>query len=561
MDTRRRSGQENINMDYLHDEKHYINLYDLFTIKACLDVVKFWQDLYKKKDTDKKLKEISPEEVEKGFNYYFGWELRVKKGERYRRKAETIKEWIDRDRVKQDKLDSTSPPGNIICPLCKVEMSSGDFKHLEDFDEYKPLRVLFFFECPKCKKRKGIFDNGEERVSEPDLCPKCGKEVKVTFKETGEVATTTTKCTSCKYKNVDIYDWGKRRLEREAEEKKDKELIEKYREEFCLSDKDGQEYIELIEAMEVANVVREEEMQKYDSPIYQRSLQLKKTTIVDLEKLLTESLVKSKYIKLSFGKPEIGQYVIVPFTVQDSDSSRRDRISVSDLEKLIKDVLEDTNWRLLSNSIMYRLGYLEGQLKGYEQEEDMLKLAGKKEETKPKPKIEDAKRQKYASNNLVQLAKLVGEQEGIENMRKRRLAKEPDGFFLEVSEGPYTCGICGESHYGNEMWWNLDGLRCVDCWRNIKEGVIPSLKHRYDDDSNWFQDWQIRSDYGVHSSTVRKLCREGLLHGRELKRKDGTIYYTVYLKNENQEFLKKYPKIDSKTKMTISDKDGKPVEL
>lgn len=529
-------------MDYLKDEKYYVDLHDLFTIKGCLRIVEFWQDLYKKKDTDEKLKEIPPDEVEKGFNYYSGWELRVKKGERYRRKAETIKEWIDRDKIKQDKLDNTFPPDNIICPDCRIEMSAGDFKDLEDFDEAKPLRVLFFFECPKCKKRKGIFNNGEERVSEPDLCPKCGKEAKVTFKKAGEVVTTTSKCTSCKYKNVDVDDWGKRKTEREAEEKKDKELLEKYRGEFCLSDKDGQEYIELVEAMEVANVVREEEMQKYDNPIYQRSLQLKKTTIVDLEKLLTESLGIAKYTKLSFDKPEIGQFVIVPFTVQDADSSRKETISVSDLEKLIKDVLEDTNWRLLSNSVMYRLGYLKGQLKGYEQEEDMLKLAGKKEETKPKPKIEDAKRQKYVSNNLVQLAKLVGGQEGIENMRKRRLEKEPEGFFLETSEGQYSCGICGEGTYGKDIWWTLNGLWCRNCWNNIKAGIIPPLKHRYEKDSVYFQDWQIESDFGVHPATRGKLKREGLLKGRDLRNEKGQVYYTIYLVSENQEFLKKYPK-------------------
>ena len=49
-------------MDYLKKEQYYIDLYDLFTIKACLDVVKFWQDLYKKKGTDEKLKEIPPDD-------------------------------------------------------------------------------------------------------------------------------------------------------------------------------------------------------------------------------------------------------------------------------------------------------------------------------------------------------------------------------------------------------------------------------------------------------------------------------------------------------------------
>ncbi len=210
---------------------------------------------------------------------------------------------------------------------------------------------------------------------------------------------------------------------------------------------------------------------------------------------------------------------------------------------------------------MYRLGYLEGRLKGYDREEDMLKLAGKKEEPKPKPKIDDEKRQKYSSNNLVQLARMTGKYAGIENMRKRRLLKEPEGFFLDDEQNQLTCSICGEHYYGSEMWWNLDGTRCKDCLRNIKQGVIPSLKPRYDDKSNWFESWQIKSNHGVHPSSVRKLVREGLLHSRDLKRKDGNVYYTVYLVSENQEFLKKYPKNKSDIKMTIADKDGKSIEL
>lgn len=528
-------------MDYLKNEQYYNDLYDLFTIKECLNVVKFWQDIYKKKDTDNQLKKIPPEEVEKGFNYYYGWQLRVTKGERYRRRDKTIAEWVERDRVKQDKLDNAHTPLNIFCSACNTEMVASDFKHLEDFDDNKPLRVLFMFECPKCKKRRGIYDDGEERVSTPEPCPKCGNELKRKYKRKGKVLTTTITCGSCKYKNIEVDDFAKSDAEWKAKQQKDKVLLEKYRSEFCLTDKDGQEYIELMEAMEVASVVREEETQKYDSPVYQRSLQLKKTTIADLEKLLTSELEEARYTKLSLDKPEIGQYVIVPFTVQDSDSSRKDRVSASELEKLIKNTLEDTNWRLVSNSVYYRLGYLEGRLKGYEQEEDMLKLAGKKETPKPKSKISEELRQKYSSHNLVQLARLFGEHDGIENMRKRRLKNEPEGFFLEASEGPYNCGICSQLHPGNEIWWNPDGLRCAECWRNIKNKAIPYIKSRHEDKKIWFEKWDIQSKYGVHPSSIKKLRRESVLHGRDLLDKNGNVYFTVYLVKENQEFFKKYP--------------------
>ena len=166
--------------------------------------------------------------------------------------------------------------------------------------------------------------------------------------------------------------------------------------------------------------------------------------------------------------------------------------TTKELEKALKDTLENTNWRLLSNSISYRLGILTGRLKGYETEEDILKLAGKTD-TKPKAStLDDEKRRKYECNNIVQLAKLTGKWHGIENMRKRRLTREPEGFYLEKTEGPIQCSICGESHEGNVMWWNLEGQRCPDCWRNIKECVIPSLKPKYDDKCDWFFDSQLR---------------------------------------------------------------------
>lgn len=555
-------------MQYLHDEQSYIDRYDLHTVEECLDTVKMFQKIYQKSLTSEDLKDLSEEEKLRNVNLMLGRQLFVIKGKRYEKKQETIQKWIEDDKLKHDKQDLTLAPEGVVCPLCDGSMSFNSLKHLEYSYDSPILRMMFLFKCNKCEKQQWVYDDGEIRVSKPDLCPKCKKELDVTGSRKEKVITTLYKCKHCDYSKKDVLDLAKSDQEHkkwEEEQKKkeeeNKKLLEKYRAEFCLSDKDGKEHVETFEAMEVANVVHDEEMQKYDDPVYERVSKLKKTTIADLEKLLIEPLEKAKYTKLSFEKPEIGQYVIVPFTLQNNDSLRRDRVSVSELEKLIKDAVEDTNWRLLSNSVIYRLGYLEGRLKGYEREEDMLKLAGKTEEPKPKPKIDEEKRQKYASNNLVQIARMTGKYAGIENMRKRRLLKEPEGFFLDDEQNQLTCSICGEHYYGNEMWWNLDGTRCKDCYRNIREGVIPSLKPRYDDKSNWFESWQIKSNHGVHPSSVRKLVREGLLHSRDLKRKDGTVYYSVYLVSEHQEFLKKYPKQESKTQISISDKKGSEIKL
>lgn len=128
----------------------------------------------------------------------------------------------------------------------------------------------------------------------------------------------------------------------------------------------------------------------------------------------------------------------------------------------------------------------------------------------------------------------------VELRRKERLKKEPEGFSLDENDGTYNCCICYQPISGSLTWWDSNGVRCLDCQRSIKEGVIPA--EICQNDGLWVKNWQLKSDYGIHSSTARKLRREGLLHGRDIKRKDGTVYCTVYLMDENQEFLKKYPK-------------------
>lgn len=156
--------------------------------------------------------------------------------------------------------------------------------------------------------------------------------------------------------------------------------------------------------------------------------------------------------------------------------------------------------------------------------------------------LPDDKARDY-SERLTAFAKILIDQATIEHRRKKRLEKEPKGFCLDDNEGIYNCRVCHQYVSGKNAWWDLNGVKCLDCQRNIKEGVIPA--EICQNDELWIKDWQLNYDYSIHSSTVRKLRREGLLHGRDLKRKDGAVYFTVYLVSENREFLKKYPKKSS----------------
>lgn len=529
-------------MRYLNDEQYYIDLYDLLTIRECLRIIEFGREVFKESQNNEEFKKASEEEKQKAFNYIINTKLFTEKGERYRRKAQRIEEMVKNDRKKQDFYDNATEPSNITCNTCGKRLFS-ETKILEDYMD-TPMRVLFFFPCKTCKSKRGIYNTGEEFESKPQLCPKCKSEINESHAIKGKGDNKTIiwkrKCTRCKFYEEEVDDFAKKRVEWKKKEDEDKALLTKYRDEFCLTKKEGEEYIETIEKMKYANEVFEEEVGKYDDQAYQQAAKVNKLSIVELEKKLSEVFETEKYIMLTFDKPEIGQFVIVPFTFQDADSSRKGQESTNNLEKILKPVIEKTNWRLVSNSLSYRLGYVSGQLKGYEQEADILKLFQSKET--PKKSVEDdyERRMKYGSDNMVQLARLVGQHKGVENMRKKRLEKEPRGFFLQVDEGPLNCMICKELTPGNKIWWDLNGIKCVDCQRNIEEGVVPAEICK--DDKLWIREWQFQGDYSIHGSTRRKLEKEGVLKSRILKRQDGSEYCKVYLVAENQEFLKKYPK-------------------
>ena len=74
----------------------------------------------------------------------------------------------------------------------------------------------------------------------------------------------------------------------------------------------------------------------------------------------------------------------VGFNCLDTKSDRKDYDSIKTLEKLVKKRLIDTNWRMMSDGIHYRLGYLNGRIRAYEREEDLKNLVIKDRKLKLK---------------------------------------------------------------------------------------------------------------------------------------------------------------------------------
>lgn len=359
-------------MQYLQQEQYYIDQYDLHTIEECL---KWYWDIkggFEKHRKDKDFAKYSKEKFDKEVHKVTSYTVNTISIQRYRHKAETIKEWMDRDRKTQEKFDNATPPDEIYCKECfsRTEITSKDLMH--SYEEN--AQVLFMFECVKCKKKQALYEDGAEWVYEEPKCPDCKSPLKSKSKDTKEILTTYYSCTNCAYKKKDVYDFKKSRKEREAREEREKKLLATYRKDFCLDDVEGPKAVQSLDTMMRLSDELKEKEKKDKNPVYQKARQLKSLKIGQLKELLEKTFEKEGYQDLAFAKPDMGQYVVIDFSVNDMKDERKEYDSTNTLKKLIKGTLEDTNWRLMSEGIHYRLGILTGRLKAYEKEEDLVKL-------------------------------------------------------------------------------------------------------------------------------------------------------------------------------------------
>lgn len=349
---------------YLKPESYYSDLYDRFTVEEC----RRWEKRGISEDFESTEDKLSAKgKIKREFivTAVIPTALYFIKGERYADKSQTIRKWMEQDESKDKFYESAMPPTDVRCLKCQSTMNLLDKNFIDKLD--KSYRVLFMFDCPNgCLPRRAFYDDGEEWKPKPNLCPKCGGNLNVEDKTTEAKFITHYRCSACGFTKTEEFECMANKKE------KIDENFEKDKQRFCLSKEEGQEYIEYAARLRrVTDSIKEsEEKDKITKAI----AKIKKLTVVELEKLLTPTLEKENYIHLQLVNPEIDRNVIVPFTVQDSKTGRESRASEYDLKRLFKKALADTNWRLMSEGVNYRLGILSGKLKGYESDEDLLKL-------------------------------------------------------------------------------------------------------------------------------------------------------------------------------------------
>ncbi|HRK61700.1 MAG TPA: hypothetical protein PLY88_04030 [Candidatus Omnitrophota bacterium] len=355
----------------LKAESYYVDRYDLGTIQECLSRIKAFETipLEKIRLSNEKL---SDEEKTKCVAQVLELNLYAIKGERYCNKTQTVRAWMDKDRKRDEVYQSVTAPSEMQCDECSGNMRV-ILKQLYEKSE-SSLRVLFMLECGRCKKRKGVFDNGEKFAATPEHCPRCSQIIKCDCTEDGRNLIWSKKCSACGFEETEIDDFEKSKADRVNRELEEARLLKEYRSRFCFSAEEGSEYVISKSNFEqLGEMLKKAELRQNDLD-YKRAENLDRWNVAELESRLLDVLGKEKYSKLIFDKPEMDRFVIVPFCVQDGDTKRNERSSIQKLRKLIQKTLEGSNWRLMSDGIFYRLGVLSGRLKGYEREEDMVGL-------------------------------------------------------------------------------------------------------------------------------------------------------------------------------------------
>lgn len=354
--------------------EYYEDLYDKWTVESCRRMASFKPEI---KDEDFGGEELTPEQLEKMKEIRLQWSGVAAEiatftyaAQRYNDKDAAISKWMQDDRERDERLAKIQPPEHVRCRECLSTNLRLISKDEHGSTKPKHERVLFMYKCGDCETNTAYFDNGEQFRTRPVLCPECKEpKPKHTTKESKHKYTITYTCTHCGHAWKEVMDFTP-----SPPEPPDPDYV-KDRKLYCYSDKvrkwaeDMQRLGPLMEQFKEHQVLQEKADEVKDE-----LSKVKKLTVLQLHKRLKGPIEKAGYAEVTFAEPELGRDVIVGFSCLDAQPERGEYDSRNTLKKTVTKALAETNWRLMSDGVSYRLGYLNGRLRAYEREEDLVEL-------------------------------------------------------------------------------------------------------------------------------------------------------------------------------------------
>ncbi len=281
-------------------------------------------------------------------------------------KKEVVSLWKADDEQK-DRMISIYPLPIRSCIVCNLRMV---------FDELvfrsKEKEWLYIYDCPKEKShRKVYYQKGDEYYIQPPRCNECGGDLLSKDKRTKYKIVCKDICKNCGKVTVDEFDLTP-----------DKPIKEKDRKKYC---KDFEGRLTSRQGLEklLTTIGKIMDKKKSEDELMEVS-KIETLTIAQLEQKVTSLLEKLKYTKFQLGIPQPGRFLAVGFSLQDN-SGKTEKESIKELTKLFHENLLHTNWRLIKSEITYQLGFITGKIRGYSDEDGLLKLAKEIKNSEEKP--------------------------------------------------------------------------------------------------------------------------------------------------------------------------------
>jgi predicted RNA-binding Zn-ribbon protein involved in translation (DUF1610 family) len=298
---------------------------------------------------------------------------------RYDAKDEHIRDMKARDEAQDRRVESARLTSEPVCSHCgKTGLRIIDKSLMRRDGNGEDDLVIFMLKCTSCGKNSAYWEDGKKYEHRRPKCPKCNSEMDEKSTRTAKMITTFYTCPSCGHRFKDKLDLTVKKDKPDPQYGTDRAL-------YCFHDrKQLEEHRDAKFRYEGLARLGEEWKEKEDNKdVYDAVANIQKLKIAQLHEVLKPAIELAGYKEVSFGKPAIGREVIVSVSCLDGDAKREDYDSRKALKKAITVSLEPTNWRLVSNDVEYRLGYLTGRVRAYEREEDLIRLIKK---TTPKKK-------------------------------------------------------------------------------------------------------------------------------------------------------------------------------
>ncbi len=362
---------------YLKDRQRYVDRYDELTVEIGRSeaeiLLRAREEFYQKakfKNKEEKAK------MEFWWDRLYWWLVEVPVLlERWENKDASISQCMHEDKLLDERLAKARPFIEPTCPYCAKQGLCLKLKELLHRDLGKEQSVLFMFDCGGCGKRSAFWEDGIEWVSSVIPCLKCNSALEMDVKTRGRIMTTTYTCAACGHKEVEKIRLG--------EPKKLDPILERDKKFFCLTDERAVIMQQYRQRWQEACRMMDDEMERDNKKqVYDVVSKINVIKVADLIDTLRPAIEAAGFIELRFEKPNIAHEFSIEFSCLDKKSSRTDAQSQAALKKAIVTNLSGTNWRLTSDGISYRLGYLSGRVRAYEDEKGLAELVEKEAERK-----------------------------------------------------------------------------------------------------------------------------------------------------------------------------------